>query len=228
MDEGFDRGRRTALIAATGLLGAALAPSPFALAAEKKEEVSAPEDLMREHGILNRVLLIYEEAIRRLGDEQDFDPANLSAAARIVRDFVEDYHEKQEEHYLFPRFERANRLTDLVATLRKQHDAGRRLTDVALALAAKSRQDEDARRKTMASLQAFIRMYRPHEAREDTELFPAIRSIVSAHELDSLGEEFEKNEHKQFGGDGFEIYVGRVATIEKALGINDLSRFTPS
>jgi len=31
-----------------------------------EEGISAPEDLMREHGVLNRVLLIYEEGLRRL------------------------------------------------------------------------------------------------------------------------------------------------------------------
>ena len=32
---------------------------------EKDEEISPAEDLMREHGVLNRVLLVYEEAVRR-------------------------------------------------------------------------------------------------------------------------------------------------------------------
>ena len=42
------------------------------------------------------------------------------------------------------------------------------------------------------SLRQFIRMYNPHEAREDTVLFPAFRGIVSANEFDSLGEDFER------------------------------------
>jgi hypothetical protein len=74
----------------------------------------------------------------------------------------------------------------------------------------------------------FIRMYRPHEAREDTVLFPAIRSIVSAHEYAALGEEFEDKEHALFGAEGFEGVVDRVARIEKKLGIYDLARFTPA
>ena len=36
----------------------------------------------------------------------------------------------------------------------------------------------------------FVRMYEPHEAREDTVLFPQFRKIVSKHEYDALGEEF--------------------------------------
>jgi len=70
-------------------------------------------------------------------------------------------------------------------------------------------------------------MYRPHEAREDTMLFPAFRRLVSRNEYDSLGEEFEDNEHKLFGNDGFETMVNKVADIEKSLGIYELSQFTP-
>jgi|GEM_PF-3416999 len=47
-------------------------------------------------------------------------------------------------------------------------------------------------------------------------------------EYHSPGEEFENNEHKHFGHDGFETMVGKVADIEKQLGIYDLSQFTPS
>jgi len=63
--------------------------------------------------------------------------------------------------------------------------------------------------------------------REDTILFPAFRKIVSHHEYDSLGEEFESNEHKLFGKDGFETMVGKVEAIEKSLSIYELSQFTP-
>jgi hemerythrin-like domain-containing protein len=73
----------------------------------------------------------------------------------------------------------------------------------------------------------FNTMYRPHEAREDTILFPAFRKIVSHHEYDALGEEFENNEHKLFGKSGFEGMVEKVAGIEKSLGIYELAQFTP-
>jgi len=71
-------------------------------------------------------------------------------------------------------------------------------------------------------------MYRPHEARGDTVLFPAFRKLVSQHEYDSLGEEFEKNEHKHFGNDGFDVMLNKVANIEKQLGIYELAQFTPT
>jgi hypothetical protein len=42
---------------------------------------------------------------------------------------------KMEEDFLFPRFENANQLVDLVKVLREQHQAGRRVTDVTLRFA---------------------------------------------------------------------------------------------
>src|SRR5207249_9370689 len=50
---------------------------------EKEIEVGPPEDLMREHGVLKRVLLIYGEALRRLDAKQDFPPDALADAAGI-------------------------------------------------------------------------------------------------------------------------------------------------
>src|SRR5438309_10398 len=44
---------------------------------DSAEEVPATEDMMREHGVLNRVLLVYEEAMRRLRANQDMPPELL-------------------------------------------------------------------------------------------------------------------------------------------------------
>jgi len=191
------------------------------------EEVSPVEDLMREHGVLNRVLLIYDEILARLTSGKEFSPEVLSGAAGVIRRFIEDYHEKLEEDYLFPRFEKAKKLVDLVKALREQHHAGRRLTNAVKRRATThALKNESARTQLAQHLRLFIRMYRPHESREDTVLFPAFRSLVSAHEYAALGETFEAKEHALFGKDGFREIVEEVAKLEKALGIYELSRFT--
>ena len=222
---------RRDLLATAGLVGASLIPAAplIAYADEKKqggEDVSTNEDLMREHGILKRVLLAYDEIIRRIHAKQDFSPQSVTDGATIIRKFVEDYHEKLEEDHLFPRFRKAGKLTDLVNTLLTQHQAGRRVTDRVLAT-AKSLKTDDDRNRLAADLAAFNQMYAPHEAREDTVLFPAIHKIVSPHEYDAMGEQFEKIERQTFGGDGFDIYLDKVAALEKQLGIYDLNQFTP-
>ena len=231
MDERLMRTRRVFLKSGIFIGGAALAGVGVLRAAEKakeEEEVSPAEDLMREHGVLKRVLLIYEEAIRRMTVNQELPVETVADSAKIIRSFIEDYHEKLEENFLFPRFEKAGKLTDLVKTLRDQHQAGRRVTDLTLGLAKQSTiKNADERAQLADSLRQFIRMYNPHEAREDTVLFPAFRRIVSANEYASLGEDFEKKEHELFGEDGFEKMVDKVTNIEKKLGIYELAQFTP-
>jgi hemerythrin-like domain-containing protein len=219
-------------LAAPGAAGTLIMPP--ALAAEKEneenkmEEVTPPEDLMREHGVLNRVLLIYEAAMQRFADKKSFDPAIISKSAHIIREFIEDYHEINEQNHLFPRFKKAGKLLELVNVLYQQHQAGRRLTAAILQLAPESAKAGAERSRLIEAMQAFIRMYRPHEAREDTVLFPALRSVVSANEFDSMGEDFEKDEQRKFGEDGFEKIVSKVAALEEAIGIHDLSNFTPA
>jgi hemerythrin-like domain-containing protein len=216
-----------ALSAAAGVIGISFLTSCKDNEEEEKG-VSPPEDLMQEHGLLNRVLLIYDTCRIQFLDKKNFPADMLYNAANIIRTFVEDYHEKQEENYLFPRFEKANQLTNLVKVLRQQHQAGRNITDHVMQLSKSITRTENENQKLIQLLTLFNTMYRPHEAREDTVLFPAFRKIVSKHEYDSLGEEFEKNEHKLFGEDGFESMVNKVAGIEKSLGIYELSQFTPA
>ena len=223
---------RAGLIAGASILGGR---TVFGAGDEKTAEavgekgVTPGEDLMQEHGVLKRILLVYGEAVRRLEANQDLAPEPITESAKIIREFVEDYHEKLEENFLFPRFKKANQLVDLVDVLLQQHQAGRRLTNITNQLATnQALKNSDGRRKLVESLRQFIRMYNPHEAREDTVLFPAFRGIVSAHEFDSLGEDFEKKEHELFGADGFEKVVDQVAEIEKKLGIYDLAQFTPT
>jgi hemerythrin-like domain-containing protein len=153
-------------------------------AKDKDEEVTPPEDLMREHGVLDRVLLIYEAGMVKFSANEDFDPAVLTRAAEIVRDFIENYHEKSEEEQVFPRFRQSGKMVDLVDTLLAQHQAGRRVTATILQSAPGSRKDGEDRRRLVTAMRSFIVMYRPHAAREDTDLFPKLRGLVSANEFD--------------------------------------------
>src|SRR5690242_17903458 len=133
--------RRNFLIGTSAVAGSTLVVPFSAMAAQKapkkaakkkaeeEEDVSTNEDLMREHGVLNRVLLIYDEAIRRIQAKEKFDPAVLTKSAGIIKSFIEDYHEKLEEDHIFPRFEQAGKLIELTTNLRAQHAMGRRVTE---------------------------------------------------------------------------------------------------
>jgi hemerythrin-like domain-containing protein len=233
---GYERARRRIFLVAAGAAGAeallaaraSAAAPPLAAQGQTQEEVSPVEDLMREHGVLRRVLLVYGEITRRVERGEPSPRGVLAAAAGIIRRFIEEYHEKLEEDHVFPRFEKAGELVDLVAVLRAQHRAGRRVTDRILSLARSgTAQGAGGRAALVCAIRAFVRMYQPHAAREDTVLFPRFRPLVGAAAYDALGDVFEDEEHARFGPRGFEGIVAEVAQLEKALGIYDLAQFTP-
>ena len=65
---------------------------------------------MREHGVLNRILLIFEEGLRRLRSKEDVSPDAFHKPATLVRKFVEDYHERLEADFIFPEFEKQKKM----------------------------------------------------------------------------------------------------------------------
>jgi hemerythrin-like domain-containing protein len=194
--------------------------------AKDEDEVTPVEDLMREHGVLRRVMYLYDEAAMGLDAKRDVPLDALAACAGIVRRVIEDYHEKLEEDFLFPRYEKAGKLADLTAILRRQHLAGRTLTQ-RITTMARSPLAEADRVQLATALRSFNHMYRPHAAREDTVLFPALRSLVGEHEYDEMGEQFEAKETQMLGDHGFEHAVEEVARLEHAFGVDDLAKLTP-
>lgn len=216
-------------VALSGCVSPQPKPDPSAEPAKDQIAVTPPEDLMREHGVLKRILLIYREGIRCLQADDQAPTQALNASAQIIRSFIEDYHEHLEEQYVFPKLERAGKLTDITTVLRIQHQRGRIITDrVLLATAGATVPNPTARQALIQDMSAFTRMYEPHEAREDTIIFPALRDTVPVQEFRDLAEIFEDEEHRRFGPTGFQDVVDKVADIEMSLGIHDLSQFTPN
>ena len=222
------------LLSGGGLVaGAAAASAGWALsgqpAAPPDPAVIPPDDdLMREHGVLKRVLLCYREMITRVQAGGPLDAQDLHDAALIIHDYIEGFHEGLEEGYVFPRLVEAGRLASTVTTLLVQHARGRVITQFLLAGAtAKGVASPGAPARLAAAMQAFDRMYEPHEAREDTVVFPAFRQILPATELTDLGQYFAELQHQEFGTNEFAAVVGRVASIEQNLGIYNLAQFTP-
>jgi hemerythrin-like domain-containing protein len=145
---------------------------------------------MVDHGILKRILLAYREVSRQVTAGDPVPIAPIAAAAALVLTYIESYHEALEEAYVFPRLQQAGRLTGLVRTLLIQHDRGRHLTAGITELTADGVRTEVARTALTRRLDAFVRMYEPHEAWEDTVVFPAFRDITPERvfaELVALG-----------------------------------------
>jgi hemerythrin-like domain-containing protein len=192
-------------------------------------EVTAAEDLMREHGILRRALLVYQEsAVRLRQDPASVPPDTLEKAANLFRVFGEDYHEKKlEEVFIFPAVKKSpGAAAAYVDILLAQHVRGREITEYLLSISQADRIASNSIEPLAKALESFVRMYEHHAAIEDTVVFPAWKAAVGGNELDALGEKFEEIEHQEFGSDGFETALKRMEGIEQSLGLSNLDMFT--
>jgi hemerythrin-like domain-containing protein len=223
--------RRSFLVTAgaTAVLGACRAKGADGPdGAEPEKEVGATEDLMREHGVIRRVLVVYRESAARLrSDPGSVPPEALQRAATLMRTFGEEYHEKMlEEAYIFPVVKDAGGGSDaVIRALLAQHQRGREITDYVLVV-TRGQRLRQAAPELATTLDAFARMYEEHAAIEDTVVFPTWKARLSGHDLEEMGDRFEDIEHRTFGHDGFESAVQQVTAIEKELGI-DLAGFLP-
>jgi len=196
---------------------------------ESGGEVSAVEDLMREHGVLRRALLVYRESAAKLRENATSVPLSaLEKNAQLFRAFGEEYHEKKlEEVYIIPSLRKvqgpAAVYTDVILA---QHVRGREVTDYILAVTKADKLPSAAVGPFIEALESFVRMYEHHAAVEDTIVFPAWKESLSDEELDSLSGTFEEIETAQFGEDGFESALKRIAEIEESLGLANLAMFT--
>ncbi len=165
----FSLGVAGGLVLAGPVLAPALARDTKKPGAE--EQAFPPEILMRGHGIMARVLLIHEGGLRRMGQGEDIDPAVFVRAAEITKAFIHDHQEKMEDELVFAQFRKSGRMVELVGVLSSQHAAGAKITDK-IAAAAPQARNREPREAMGKDVQALIAMYRPHMAREATDVFP--------------------------------------------------------
>jgi len=237
----MDSTRRKLLYDFLGIGAAALAGTPVvgetvqekkapAKGEEQEPEVTATEDLMREHGVIRRALLVYFEVVPKIRhDASSIDAAALRQVAQLFRTFGEDYHERMlEEQHIFPLVrKRGGELERYADILTEQHQRGREVTDYVLTVTSGARISVAHAEPLAKVLDSFVLMYANHAAREDTIVFPAWKRNFSNKRLDEIGDEFEEIEHKMFGKDGFEDAEKKIARIEMNLGFSDLAQFTP-
>src|ERR1700674_1687409 len=164
--------RRRKLVIAASAAGAGLllmaGKAGLVLAAQKgrgkgqEKEVGAVEDLMREHGVLRRALLVYSESVPKIRANLGGIPAEaLMRTAKLFRSFGEDYPERKlEEASIFPAIKKAGGpAAGYADVLKAQHDRGREVTEYILAVAGKGTIGSGDAEPLARALAGFVLLY---------------------------------------------------------------------
>jgi hemerythrin-like domain-containing protein len=187
---------------------------------------NAAERLMSEHGVVQRLLICFDEAADKLETDAPVPGGAVLDAGAIVDGFVEAYHEEAEERFIFKALQGQQEVADLILTLRRQHAAGRTLAARIMNMAGGGLAGEGRRRPIAAFCRSYARMYRAHAAYEDTVLVPALRTLLGAADFGALGGQVREFAAATLGTADLADVLGRVGAIEKQLGIGELADFT--
>jgi hemerythrin-like domain-containing protein len=203
-----------------------LLQAPPALPVQRPVE-SPTGDLMRGHGIAERIMLVYERTIKDWKAGEKVDLQLVNRAARIVKSFVSGCHEQCEERYLFPVLMEEGYLAGTVETLLRQHEIGREVTDRIIDLSMPGRIHDETHMNVLVTLcRSYIFMYRPHMSRENTELFPRLYEVAREEKIMEIEEKVRSTEQRSLGEKGFGGLLHDLAEIEQSLGIGDVASYT--
>lgn len=188
-------------------------------------EITPNEDLMREHGILHRLLLIYENLLYRINYKIKINYKLFLVTAIIMHNFIELYHEKTEEKYIFPVLIKHNIHKELINELILQHKISNKITKKIINILY---DEKNINVKLLYKyISNFIYMYKYHSTREDTIVFQEFRKLLSDIKYQEISNLIE-NEEKLISNNQytFNKVLKYVIIIEKHLDINDLSNIT--
>ena len=174
------------------------------------------EDLMYEHGVYRRLVGIYANCLKRVKNGE-LRIAEIVKVSNIIKDFVEEFHEKIEERYIFPAFISAGKNISTINLLLKQHKLGRVLTSNILFLA---QQKGDNHKKLEKLLEKYIGMMGLHGVREDTDIFRKLEEVIPEEQLRTISYNEEKLEREKFGEKALDKLISEIRPIEKELGIS--------
>lgn len=188
----------------------------------RSEMTSATQDLREDHVFIRRLQRIIEVCYKRLEENKEVPPADISLIAKVIEEFVDLFHHAKEEKGYFPETE--NEHSGYSEEIRKfviEHEFGRRI-----AKRIRTHLDEYTESKSGATeaLVRYLRTYsvfiQDHTSKED-KFFDLVQlhGSLSAEQDSRLLKQFEtmKNDntspkHKEGKAELYRI-VGR---LEKA------------
>jgi len=184
--------------------------------------VTATEELMTEHRVIERMLAVLDAAGGRLEAGERVRPDLFREAVDFVRNFADRCHHGKEEDNLFPRLEELGvpREGGPLGVMLFEHDEGRAFIGaIADTVDAYERGDEAAAHTIARNARGYVGLLRGHIEKEERVLFPMADEVLSADDQRSLEESFERIETEVMGAGVHERYHRMLDELERELGL---------
>jgi len=149
--------------------------------------------LLEEHRLIERMLGVLDELVRRLESEREVPASVVEAALRFLIEFTDGLHHAKEEHVLFPLLARHDIGPDqpFINALAEHHDMGRSyVRRMAGAWRAVQRAVPDAHIALASEMRSYVELLREHIRIEDEFLRGVADEYLSADDDRELVEGF--------------------------------------
>lgn len=186
-------------------------------------KLTVAEYLYKNHGLLNRMILIYEELIRRLKNNIRIGNKIVYYTAYIIKNYVENYH-KTNKIYIYPLLRTNNIEIEIIDELANLHKINKQLINHILKISENDFISD--KNELIFYMQQYIKISRYHTSREDTVIFPKFINLLDNETMIDYSWLFDEKQNEYLGLNGFNNYLNIIVSIEKYLNIHDLKEIT--
>lgn len=194
---------------------------------ESHLDISATEQLSKEHAMSERLLLTMEKALVNANSDRNADIRPINNAAIMIHNIIAGHHMTFEEQYVYPKMSDRPETGDLVYKLKGQHDELRELVGRIIDITGtrkvekKEQLDEINIRCTTCAL-----IMRMHMSWEETILFTEFYDVIPEEYADEIHFQMVK-ELQGFSEDNIvRKWLEDISTIEREAGIKGVTDFT--
>jgi len=178
------------------------------------------EELMDDHGRIERALAMVERQIQR---SDDFDVVTVGALLEFLFEYGDRYHNHKEEAALFPLLGERGLPTEggPIAVMLAEHDAERDyLQKLLLTTLAIREHRQTPTKEYRDTLSAYIELTKSHIWKENDILYPMGRRVLTATDKEALIAQFRALDQKlPYSGVGYvERWENLLTAVETAGG----------
>ena len=174
------------------------------------------EELMKEHRVIERMLVVVSKAADRLNAGQKVDRDVFVGAADFLKNFADRCHHGKEEKLLFVKMVERGVSGEVgpIAVMLREHEDGRAHVRKIAELSSKE-VDDRSRSELVNHVKAYANLLGQHIQKEDKILYPMADQLLTSDDQDELEKGFLEVEEKVMGPGVHERYHHMIEELEK-------------